>query len=75
MRVRLGTWAITDEHPASSYGKPVLVNSRNETFGPDDLVISHGTWPVEPARLVVDRMKRKQYLTEEERTFVDKFIY
>lgn len=34
---RVKEWHLTTEHPASSYGLPVLVDKRNNPHGPADL--------------------------------------
>ena len=32
------TYTLTDEHPASSYGQPVLVDQSGKAYGPYELV-------------------------------------
>ena len=34
---RVKEWHLTNEHPASSYGLPVLIDEKNEPYGPADL--------------------------------------
>ena len=31
-------YVLTTEHPASSYGQPVLVDSSGQAYGPDDAI-------------------------------------
>jgi hypothetical protein len=39
MEVRLmGSWKLTTDHAASSYGQPVLVDGTGEVYGPGDIV-------------------------------------
>ncbi len=37
------TWELSTEHPASTYGQPVLVNrDTGEAYGPSDVVQVYG---------------------------------
>ena len=76
MQINYMSWELTNEHAASSYGQAVLVNrDTGEAFGPDDIVKCYASWPLQPARLAAGRMmKRKANLSDEERTFADRFI-
>ena len=38
MKVTLKDFVLTTEHPASSYGQPVLIDEENEPYGPGDLL-------------------------------------
>jgi hypothetical protein len=76
MKVNLrSSWQLTDEHAASSYGQPVLVNrASGETFGPADILQPHPSWPSLPASGIVERMAKTAKLTDEERAFVARFV-
>jgi hypothetical protein len=54
------SWYLTNEHAASSYGIPVLVQRKDGStigaFGPDDIVQCYPSWPMQPARQAVARM-------------------
>ena len=53
------SWALTTDHAASSYGRPVLLHQPDGTaYGPNDLVRCFPSWPWQPARLAVLRLAR-----------------
>jgi len=58
-------WQLTDEHSASSYGIPVLIDWRGEAYGPEDSIPADELDPQLPwldfgvARLIVIRAKRE----------------
>jgi hypothetical protein len=70
------SWILTDEHPACSYGQPVLLNKTDQDpFGPGDIVRCYPGWPFQPAREAVARMARtKPGLSKAKRALVAKFI-
>jgi len=52
------SWMLTTAHPASSSGRPVLVNrATGRAFGPDDVVAPGGT-NHQPARMFVTRLAK-----------------
>lgn len=69
------SWALTDEHSASSYGQPVLVQKDSpEAYGQLDIVRCYPSWPLQPARDAVARMaKLHPELESDEKAFVAKF--
>lgn len=53
------SWKLTTEHPASSYGQPVLVRlADGEAFGPGDIVQAYPSWPMQPAAAAAERLAR-----------------
>lgn len=69
------SFELTDEHAASSYGQPVLVNrASNEAYGPSDILQPYVGWGYVPAKKAVERMARTKKLTYDEQAFVDKFV-
>jgi hypothetical protein len=70
------SWILTDEHPACSYGQPVLLHKTDQDpFGPGDIVRCYPGWPFQPAREAVARMARtKPGLSKAKRALVAKFI-
>ncbi len=69
------TWELSDEHPMSSYERPVLVNRvTGEIWGPGDLVEAYAFWGVLPAARVVARLARTVRLNAAEKTLVDRFL-
>jgi len=76
MRITLTpSYQLTDQHPASSYGQPVLVNrGSGEAFGPGDILTPYPSWGMMPARNVVRRMAKTAKLTDEERVSVAGFV-
>ena len=75
MEVKLTpSWILTDEHSASSYGIPVLVNrGTQEAYGCDDIVKPYRSWGYCVAKHAVERMAKTADLTEEEWDFVKRF--
>lgn len=68
------SWALTDEHSASSYGQPVLVHSATgDAFGPGDLVKCYPNWPYQPAAEAVRRLGRLGRRSEADLAFIAKF--
>jgi hypothetical protein len=69
------SFELTNEHSASSYGQLVLVNrDTGEAFGPADIIKPYPSWSYMPAAKAVERMAAKKKLTDEERSFVERFI-
>jgi hypothetical protein len=70
------SWILTDEHSASSYGQPVLVNmSSGEAFGPGDLVQAYPSWDCTPAATAVQRMcKDLGRFSDEQRDTILDFV-
>jgi hypothetical protein len=58
--VRLtGSWELTTDHAASSYGQPVLVRiETREAYGPGDIVQMFPSYGLLPARMAVARLAR-----------------
>jgi hypothetical protein len=51
------SWALSNEYPASPYGRPVLVyRSTGRAFGPGDFVQACALDPYAPAAKVVARL-------------------
>jgi hypothetical protein len=68
------SWRLTDEHAASSYGQPVLVQTSNpEAYGPGDMVRCYPGWPFQPASIAVERLANLEQHTDEEQTFIRQF--
>lgn len=70
------TWELNDEHSASSYGQPVLVNRKTgEAFGPGDMVRPHPSWGFLTAAAAAIRMaaRRRKRLSDGEKEFVLRF--
>ena len=68
------TWVLSDEHSASSYGKPVLVErDTGEAYGPRDILEPYPSWGVIPGRAAVQRMNKRKPFTEDEQAFIDRF--
>ena len=70
------TWELTNEHAASSPGRPVLVKrTTGEAFGAGDVLRVYPEWPIYPVRKAVERMaQNNQRLTDREKQFVRGFI-
>jgi len=69
-------WSLTDAHPASSYGIPVLVRDSGEVFGHADIIPSRRLGMVAPkirARDLVASWSQKTVLTESESEMVRRF--
>ena len=75
MKVRLKThYVLTDEHPTSTKGEPILVNeTTGEVFGPMDVFEASESYGTLLARAAVKRMSRRESLTDKEREFVERF--
>jgi hypothetical protein len=68
------SWILTTDHPASSYGQPVLVNRGDrQAFGPADIVEPYPSWGLMPASLAVLRMAKTAHLDAEGMGAVEKF--
>jgi len=77
------TYELTTDHPASSYGRPVLVNrTTGAVFGPGDVVNPYPSLPAfvfppygfMPASDAVRRLAKMKQLDEEELALVGRFI-
>ncbi len=65
------TRTLSDEHPMSSYDRPVLVNRiTGEVWGPGDLEEAYAFWGLLPASRVVGRLAKTARLSAEERALV-----
>jgi hypothetical protein len=68
-------WVLTTNHPASSYGEPVLIHpGTGKGYGPGDILEAYPNWGYLTAREVVKRMIETSDLKDEERALVNKFI-
>jgi len=76
MEVRLApSWELSTEHPSSSYGIPVLVNSESqEAFGPGDIVQLYPSHNFAPASIAVRRLAKTARLDEEGEALVSQFV-
>ncbi len=65
MKIQLTpSYELTNEHSASSYGRPVLVNrGSGEAYGPGDIVRAYPSWlrEVFPIERRIDDHHRFQY--------------
>lgn len=69
-----GTWELTTEHSASSYGQPVLVNrTTGDAYGPADVVKAYPSWGYLPAAAAVERMMKTAKLDAEGKAAAAKF--
>jgi hypothetical protein len=71
------TWVLTDEHRASIYDKPVLMDrGTNEVYGPGDIVRPYPSWDFEPAIGAVVKLlgKTKREWTEAETNLIRSFF-
>lgn len=75
MRVNLsGTWELSTDHAASSYGQPVLVNrATGEAFGPADIVKPYPSYSFMPGTQAVRRLAKTVKLDAESQRLVAKF--
>jgi len=65
---------LSNEHPSSSYGKPVLVNEdTGEAYGPGDLMKLNPSGGYVPGYLAVRKIAEGRPFTEDEIAFIDKF--
>jgi hypothetical protein len=69
------TWELSTEHPASTYGQPVLVNrDTGGAYGPSDIVqIYEYLGPMVAAR-AVRRLARAAELTVAQQALVAQFV-
>lgn len=72
------SFVLTDEHPACSYGQPVLVDrSTQEAYGPNDILKTYASWSYGLASEHVRRMARtgeyEYEWSDDDRAFVAKF--
>ncbi len=76
MKVTLSrSWELSDEHPMSRDGRPVLVNrSTGGASGPGDLVDGTPFWGVMEATRLVAHLAKSVRLNAAEKTLVDRFI-
>lgn len=69
------SYELTTDHPASSYGQPVLVyRSSGEAYGRDDILKPYGGWGFMPAWKAVERLGRIGQRTEAELEFIARFV-
>lgn len=75
MQVNLsGSWDLSTDHAASSYGQPVLVNRATGTaFGPGDILKPYPSWGFMPAAEAVRRLSKTAKLDAEGRDLAAKF--
>ena len=67
-------WELSDEHAASSYGQPVLVNRRTgDVYGPLDVIELHPEIGAMPAAQGVRMMPRTYHMEDREYELVFKF--
>ena len=76
MKVTLSpSYELTNEHAASSYGQPVLVNrDTGEAYGPGDVLHAFPSWSDMPAKKAVERMAKANKFTYVEQRLVDRFV-
>ena len=68
------TWILTDEHPASSYGQPVLVNlESNQAYGSGDLMKFSPKAGFVPCHRFVRKLTEDREFSEDELKFIDRF--
>jgi len=69
-----GSWELSTDHAASSYGQPVLVNrTTREAFGPGDILEPYPSYGFMPAAEAVRRLSKTAKLDAEGRDLVAKF--
>ena len=65
---------LSDEHAASSYSQPVLVDRHTgAAFGPGDILRPYPSWSLEPASRHVRRMARTAGLDDDGQRAVESF--
>jgi len=76
MKVALAPeWELSDEHPLSQYGRPVLVErSRGDAYGPDDALQAYPSWGVLPAVRVVQRLAHTAHVDAQGQALVARFV-
>ncbi len=68
-------WELSTEHPASSYGQPVLVHRHTgRTFGPGDRVQLHPSYGTTTAADGVAWLAKTVTLSAEAQALVDRFL-
>ena len=68
------SWVLTNEHSASSYGKPVLVElETGQAYGPRDILQVNPGGGFVPGYIAVKGMTEGSVFTEEEQAFLDRF--
>ena len=68
-------WKLTDEHSASSYGKPVLVElETGQACGPGDILQINPSGGHVPGYIAVRGMTEDKAFSADEITFIDRFI-
>jgi len=68
------SWKLTDEHPDSTNGIPVLANRlNNHAYRPGDVLRPYSSWDYVNGRVAVHRMLKTVQLDHVERAFVSKF--
>ena len=75
MQINLsGSWDLSTDHAASSYGQPVLVNrATGEAFGPGDILKPYPSWGFMVGAEAVRRLAKTAKLDAEGRNLVAKF--
>lgn len=75
MQVNLsGSWELSTDHAASSYGQPVLVNrATGEAFGPGDILKPYPSYGFMPAAEAVRRLSKTAKLDAEGRDLAARF--
>jgi hypothetical protein len=69
-----GTWILSTEHAASSYGQPVLVHRPScDAFGPADIVEAAPSYGLLPARDAVARLAKTATIGADGRALVARF--
>jgi len=69
-----GSWELSTDHAASSYGQPVLVNrATGEAFGPGDILKPYPSYGFMPAAEAVRRLSKTADLDADGRDLVAKF--
>ena len=68
-------WTLTDEHSASSHGKPVLIElETRKAHGPGDLIKLNPSGRAVPGYIVARAMVEGTTFPEDELEFIDQFI-
>jgi len=69
------SWILSDEHLASSYGKPVLVDQdTGEAYGPGDIVKILPGGSYVPGYIAVKAFTEGESFSAEELAFIDQFL-
>jgi len=73
--VSFGSYVLTTDHAASSYGQPVLVERTTcKAYGVKDIFQPYPSWGYVPAWQVVERLSQAKQLSEDELALVDRFL-